>query len=238
MKLSKRALLAVCLASAFVTPSWAAEPYVTSKILDVSTLLPPPPVDGSPIDRAELAAVIDLQAHTSDARRAQAVVDAKESIYTLYAPVLGGKFDPANLPATTALFERVGASEGKTIDPSKKIFGRLRPFQAHPEVQGLEPRSTSGSYPSGHATKATLFAIVMSDLLPEKKRELWERAEDYKLSRLIMGMHYQSDLDAGARCGTAIATVMYTLPEFHTALEAARTELRGVLGLPLATTTH
>ncbi len=236
MNLTKRTMLAVCLASAIISPSFAAEPYVTAKILDVSTLLPPPPVDGSAIDRAELAAVIDLQAHTTEPRRAQAVVDAKESIYTLYTPVLGAKFDPANLPATTALFDRVGASEGPTVNPAKKVFGRARPFQAHPEVQGLEPRSTSGAYPSGHATKATLFAIVMSDLLPEKKRELWDRAEDYKLSRLIMGMHYQSDIDAGTRSGTAIATLIYTLPEFRTALEAARTELRGVLGLPAAIT--
>ena len=236
MKLTKRAILAVCLMSALTAPVWAAEAYVTRDILDVTTLLPPPPQDGTQVAQDELAAVIDIQAHASEARRAQAVADANESVDTMFKSVLGAKFDPSALPATSALFERVGASEGATVNPAKKFYHRLRPWQAHPEVQGIEPKSTSGAYPSGHATKATLFAIVMSDLVPEKSREVWARSEDYQRSRVILGMHYASDLQAGVRSGTAIATVMYARADFRTALEAARTELRSVLGLPAAAT--
>ena len=62
--------------AASVAPVWAAEAYVTRDILDVTTLLPPPPQDGTQVAQDELAAVIDIQAHASEARRAQAVADA------------------------------------------------------------------------------------------------------------------------------------------------------------------
>lgn len=220
------ALLALCAQSA------AAEPFVTAQTLDVTRLLPLPPVAGSREDKDELKKVVAVQKSASKARKAQAVADAVESVYVMYTPVLGAGFAKDDLPATTALFEGIGSSEGKTVNPAKKIYGRQRPYQGHPaEVASMEPKSTSGSYPSGHATKAAMFAMVLSDIVPERRGDIWVRARDYETSRIIMGMHYPSDLEAGERSATAIVARMLEMPAFQTAFAAARTELRAKLGL-------
>jgi len=230
----RRILLAGCTGLLLATSAFAAEPYVTGKMMDIATLMPPPPVKDSPEDKADLKAVTDAQAQATDARKAQTVVDSDESIFVVFGQQLGDKFQPAALPHTTEFFARIGASEDDTLDAAKPVFGRLRPWMGHPEaVKAFAKPSKSGSYPSGHTTRVALYAIIMSALVPEKQREFWLRAADYAQSRVIGGMHYPSDIESGWRAGTAMAAVMMAQPGFRADLEAARVELRGVLGLPV-----
>ncbi len=82
-----------------------------------------------------------------------------------------------------------------------------------------------------HTTHVTAMAIVLGDLLPEKRGAIWERAADYEQSRVIGGMHYPNDLEGGRRAGTAIAVALLGQPEFKVDFDAARSELRQALGL-------
>jgi len=228
---SKRLLLASCLAFSLSTPVLAAEPYVTAKMLDIASLMPPPPVTGSAEDQADLRIVLAAQAQANDLRKAQAFVDSDETIYIMFTGVLGARFVEANLPKASALYARISASEDNTLDASKPFFGRVRPWMAHPEVKAIAKPSKSGSYPSGHTTQVAIDAIVLSAMVPEKSREIWARAEDYAQSRVIGGMHYPTDIQAGWRAGTAMAAVMFALPNFRADFAAARDEVRAALGL-------
>lgn len=226
-----RALLASFIALSLVSPALHAEPYVTAKMMDIATLMLPPPVTGSPADLADLAAVRAAQAHASEARKAQALTDSEETIFVMFTSVLGGRFVPATLPKASALFARVSESEDDTLDAAKPIFGRVRPWMAYPDVKPFAKPSKSGSYPSGHTTQVAIDAIVLSAMVPEKRAEIWVRADDYAQSRVVGGMHYPTDLDAGWRAGTAMAAVMFQLPNFRADFEAARAEVRAALGL-------
>jgi len=228
---SKRLLLASCLAFSLSTPVLAAEPYVTAKMLDIASLMPPPPVTGSAEDQADLRIVLAAQAQANDLRKAQAFVDSDETIYIMFTGVLGARFVEANLPKASALYARISASEDNTLDASKPFFGRVRPWMAHPEVKAIAKPSKSGSYPSGHTTQVAIDAIVLSAMVPEKSREIWARAEDYAQSRVIGGMHYPTDIQAGWRAGTAMAAVMFALPNFRADFAVARDEVRAALGL-------
>ena len=232
MSCFQRLLLASCVAVSFATPSFAADPYVTGKMLDLAPLMEPPPVADSAEDKADLKAVIDAQAAASEDRKKQAFVDSDESVDVVLGSVLGPKFVLTNLPKTAALFARIGDSEDDTLDAAKPFFGRKRPWIGHPdEVKAIAKPTKSGSYPSGHTTRATLYAIVMSAMVPEKQREIWVRAHDYTYSRVVGGMHYPTDIDAGWRAGTAMAAVMMALPNFQADFAAAKAELRAGLGL-------
>ena len=88
--------------------------------------------------------------------------------------------------------------------------------------------SISGSYPSGHTTNATLAAIVMGDIVPEKRDAIWQRAADYSHSRVVGGMHYPNDLFGGKLAGTAIAVALQSRPEFKADFAAARRELGSI----------
>ena len=213
-------------------PAWAEEPapYITDKQVDLRVLLPPPPAADSALQRSEIEAVLAAQKQASPERIALAVADAKESVFDMFGTTLGAAFKPERLPKASALFARTGASEDATVDPAKPFFGRTRPYLADDRVKALVPASKSGSWPSGHTTRVTMTAIVLAAMLPEMKAAIWARAAEYAQSRVIGGMHYPLDLDAGARAGTAMATALFADPAFLADFAAAKDELRGVMG--------
>jgi acid phosphatase (class A) len=210
----------------------AAQPYLTAKQLDLLHYLPPPVANGSEADRAAQAVVIAAQKAASPERIALAAADAEESVFAMFTRTLGADFVPANLPKSAAFFARVGDSEDETVDPVKKFYGRTRPFLANPEIKALVKPSKSGAYPSGHTSRVTLMATVLSTMAPELRAVLWTRAAEYAESRVIGGMHYPQDLDGGERAGAAMAATMFADPTFRADFEVARIEVRRVLKLP------
>jgi undecaprenyl-diphosphatase len=64
------------------------------------------------------------------------------------------------------------------------------------------------SFPSGHAARAFLIAIVASALAPLWLAiVLWIWAPLVSLARVAMGVHYVSDVVAGAALGVAVALI-------------------------------
>lgn len=227
-----RRLLAAAVLVCLTVPALAANPYLTGKMLDLTVLVPPPPAKGSPADLADMQAVLDAQATASEERKHQALVDSDETVFTMFTPVLGEKFNAAALPKAAAMFERIGDSEDDTLDAAKPFFGRVRPWLANPAVKAIAKPTKSGSYPSGHTTRVGIEASVMAMILPEKKAEIWARAVDYAQSRVIGGMHYPSDIEAGWRTGAAMAAVILSQPGFQADMAAAKVEIRTALGYP------
>jgi acid phosphatase (class A) len=236
LHLSRRALACTFALSALVglgaTHAAAAEPpFLTARQLDLTRILPTPIANGSPQALAEEQAVIAAQKAASPERIALAAADANETVYDMFTRTLGPAFVPENMPRAAVFFGRVGDSEDETVDPVKKIYGRTRPFLANPDIKPLVKQSKSGAYPSGHTTRVTLMAIVLGDMLPEKRPLLWARAAEYADSRVIGGMHYPNDLAAGRMAGVAMAMAMQADPQFRAEFELAKAEVRKALGL-------
>ena len=226
-----RRLLLLTLLVAPLATSAREPPYLTAQDLDIVSLLPPPVTAGSVADREQLAVVLRAQRSATPERIEQAKRDADESVDTMFATVFGKPLPPATLPAMTRLFVRLEETGDAVLGPAKTAFKRVRPYLSDPEIKALVRPSVTGSYPSGHTTHINASAIVMGNIVPEKRDAIWERAHDYAWSRVIGGMHYPNDLDGGARAGTAIAVALQSRPEFKADLEAARRELRQYLGL-------
>lgn len=68
-------------------------------------------------------------------------------------------------------------------------------------------------------------------MLPEKRDELLTRAKDYAWSRMIVGVHYPTDLDAGYASGALMAQAPMANAEFQKEFEPAKFELRKALGM-------
>jgi len=75
------------------------------------------------------------------------------------------------------------------------------------------------------------MAVILSAMVPEKRVDIFERANDYAQSRVIGGMHYLPDLEAGRRAGSAMAATLLASPTFTADFEASRAEMRKALGL-------
>jgi acid phosphatase (class A) len=225
MTLARRVLVLLALVAAL--PAAARDlPYLTARELDLVSFLPPPVVDPG-----QLAMVLAAQRAASPERIAQAGRDVDESPDTMFGAVLGKPLDAALLPNMARLFERMRDTEDAVTGPAKKAFKRVRPYMSSSEIKPLVRPSVSGSYPSGHTTNATLAAIVMGNIVPEKRDAIWARAIDYSQSRVVGGMHYPNDLLGGKLAGTAIAVALQSQPEFKADFVSARRELRQYLGL-------
>ena len=118
--------------------------------------------------------VQDAGFHDEHHPREQAKHDVDESIDTMFAAVLGKPLPAASLPATTRLFARLDETEGAVISATKNGFKRVRPYLSNPEIKPLVRPSVTGSYPSGHTTHVTAAAIIISQMVPEKRDSIWQ----------------------------------------------------------------
>ncbi len=83
----------------------------------------------------------------------------------------------------------------------KYAVGRARP--ALEGLPALTPTISGRSYPSAHASTSFAAARVLSEALP--RPPLYALAAAMALSRPYLGVHYPSDIAAGALLGDAVA---------------------------------
>jgi hypothetical protein len=53
------------------------------------------------------------------------------------------------------------------------------------------------AYPSGHAFQAKVISEVLGNKYPKHYHSLKQLSDDICMSRLYLGVHYQSDIDMG-----------------------------------------
>jgi len=204
--------------------------FIGSDRVNLLDLMPPPPAEGSPQAAADLAEVLSVQAARTPEMEAQARADAEETVFRFAGPVLGDNFTKDNLPKTAAFFAKILADGNAVVDPAKDVWNRARPCQAHADqVKAVVPCSKSASHPSGHSTFAYEVAVLLSDMVPEKRAALFARADDYAHNRVVGGAHYPSDIEAGHVAGTVIAYALMQNPAFQAEFADVKAEIRDVL---------
>lgn len=87
--------------------------------------------------------------------------------------------------------------KGKTLRP--------RPFNVYPAIQCAGKALDQFSFPSGHTLHAVAFSIITVAYYPELLWLVAPVATLVALSRPILGLHYPSDVLAGAALGVLIA---------------------------------
>lgn len=107
-----------------------------------------------------------------------------------------------------ALVGLVGLLVYKLIKSSTE---RLRPFMVDDRIQlGTAPLDKY-SFPSGHTLHATAFSIVSVYYLPELFWLVAPFAFLVAMSRVVLGLHYPTDVLAGAVIGAGLATAVIAL---------------------------
>jgi acid phosphatase (class A) len=206
--------------------------FVTPEQLNAASILPTPPANDSVQAREELAELRHIQETRTAAEIAHAQADDKEESIFLFVDLLGPKFSRAALPLTALLSDHVKTNEGPIVNPAKAFFQRPRPYfldSALHSVCKTKMNPKDYSYPSGHGVTGYLEALVLIQILPEKRDAILARADDYAHSREVCGEHYASDEAASKLLAHAIFGIMFNNPEFKSELAAARVELRNAL---------
>ena len=225
-------------ASAQTAPAgaMAAKAPATSRFLkpgelDVSVIVPPPPVEGTPAATVELAELHGLVASRTPERLAQAQHDAAVEDVTAITEIFGPALDLNQFPATTRLFADLHVEDGVAAKAAKKYFHRPRPWEADaalaadPAQADCDKGESNTSYPSGHAMMGYTASAVLAQLMPGNAQIILARGADYAESRLICAVHFPSDVEASHVLATALVAKLMSKPEFQAELEAARAEL-------------
>jgi membrane-associated phospholipid phosphatase len=88
----------------------------------------------------------------------------------------------------------------------KDLTHRTRPFAAHPQIHPLYAVHSS-SFPAGHAATAFAGAVLLTALAPRLWPLFFGLAVVIAFSRVYDGVHYPTDVLAGALLGAAVGAV-------------------------------
>jgi acid phosphatase (class A) len=116
------------------------------------------------------------------------------------------------------------------VEP-KRFYNRTRPYVLYHEhiltYEAEEDEVTlgkEGSYPSGHTMRGWTTALLLAEINPANADTIFARGWMYGESRVIVGAHWQSDIDA-TRVGASIGyAALHTSAEFLEQLERAKAE--------------
>jgi acid phosphatase (class A) len=208
----------------------AAVHFVKIDPVALEGILPEPPAADSLVARAELDTILEVQsARTPEQVTWAGLVDRADLFAGFGAGgLLGAQFTKANFPLLVELDAAAYADLRPMVDAAKKRFARLRPFVADPRIKPCVPLSAGNSYPSGHAYGAYLYAALLAELFPEKRDAIFDRARYFAWGRVIGGVHYPSDLEAGRRLAEFGFAELMKSAAFRAALEKCRAEAAAV----------
>jgi undecaprenyl-diphosphatase len=87
----------------------------------------------------------------------------------------------------------------------KHLIGRERPYVASPLPEPLMTTQLDLSLPSGHAATSFAGATLLALVVPRLAVPFLALAAAIAWSRVYVGVHYPSDIVAGAALGAAVA---------------------------------
>lgn len=91
--------------------------------------------------------------------------------------------------------------KGKTLRP--------RPYQVHQDILLTGTPLDKFSFPSGHTLHAVVFTVVALSHYPQLSFVLLPFTLMVALSRVVLGLHYPSDVLAGALLGSLIGGLSF-----------------------------
>jgi acid phosphatase (class A) len=199
---------------------------------DSLALLPPPPAPDSAAFARDEAAREAAEKLQDTARWSLAVSDAD-----LHFPHAAGTFSCAadlpiskeRMPHLYTLLGRAFIDVGLSTYLAKTHYMRVRPFAMHDgrvctpaDEEGLRK---DGSYPSGHSAAGWGWALLLTELAPDRADAILKRGWEFGQSRVICNVHWQSDVDNGRVMAAATIARLHAVPAFKADLDAAKSEV-------------
>ena len=170
------------------------------KLIDI---MPEPPAFDSPEFAADVVRYCwGKQQRLDPERVAQAIADAEwddhAKLYGLWKDAFGLEITEAGTPEIWKLMETSLATTDPMRKETKAHYKRQRPFEryddAMPSHEEDELRG-EGSYPSGHSLRGWTISLLLAQIAPQRANQIFKRGWDYCTSRVIVGAHWQSDVD-------------------------------------------
>ena len=210
----------------------ALQGYLDPKEMPNSlALIPPPPAPGS----AAFALDVEVAQHTiplrETSRFALAASDFElnvPSFVKVFSCALNTEITKENAPYLYNLLSRSFTDIGNSTYGAKNHYKRKRPFQYNHQPMAVpEARDfleNDPSYPSGHTALGWGYALILTELAPDRENEILDRGRAFGESRIVCNHHWFSDVVWGRFMGAATVARLHANPTFLADLEAAKAE--------------
>lgn len=193
--------------------------------LEITKVIPPPPEEGSVLAADDLTIQHYAMATATPEQVNYAMGIIEDSVFD-YSEVLGSYFKPEEFPVTEAFFKKVCNDITAANLAAKNSFQHARPLTWRKMTP--DDKDFGYSYPSGHTTRAFVWAELLSQLFPEFKDAIFKEAEKKAWSRVILGRHYPSDVCSGQLYAHYLVQQFLDNPEFQKEWTAVQAEVASV----------
>lgn len=215
-----------------VSQGGESRPYLPPAFApDMSAILTPPPALGTPGAAADEAVFLATRALVDQPRWALATRDANAKPKALlkdFGCALGTDLDPKATPGLDRLLHRVLGDVEVAFRTAKADVKRLRPLVGN-DLPICVPRhgslDSNPSYPSGHATLEYGTALILAELAPDRATAILQRGRTLAESRIVCGVHWSSDVQAGLLEGSSLVAALHGSAKFRADMDRARSEL-------------
>jgi acid phosphatase (class A) len=216
-------------------------PGILAGYLDPETLpnslalIPPAPAEGSAARALDEEVSRESMALRGTPRWDLAAEDAElmfPEAAGAFSCALGIPITESDTPHLYMLLRRTLADAGLSTYSAKNHYQRKRPFMVNkapictPDDEELLRKD--GSYPSGHTAIGWAWALILTEIAPDRADAILARGRAFGESRNVCNVHWHSDVVEGRFMGAAAVAKLHSDPIFCAELEAAKAELVAV----------
>ena len=230
--------MAALMATMMLNAQDEVQPYFSvDELPDLIKCLPAPPAFDSPEFANDMMRFSWGKQQRLDPERAEiAKRDAVWSYEALLAEFdvpFGLHMSPENTPEIWKLMvTSMTTTDAMRVAP-KAYYHRQRPFERFQDKMLTDEEaelSGEGSYPSGHTMRGWTAALLLAEVNPAAADTIFARGWMYGESRVIVGAHWQSDVDASRVAASIAVCALHGSPEFREQMAKAQTEYRETTG--------
>lgn len=135
------------------------------------------------------------------------------------------ELDRAEFPALYKLLDRTHQTSKVVTSNAKTYWDMKRPYMATTKIKALIAAHSNPAYPSGHTSGSYTLARVLSMVYPDKKNEFLNRAKEIAEHRILVGMHFPQDIEAGKQLSLLIVGGLLQDKNFLKDLKKAKKEI-------------
>ncbi len=151
------------------------------------------------------------------------------AVAATFACALDIQVSEQSTPALYMLLRRTLTDIGLATYSAKNAYNRERPFMISDTPictpNEAEALRKDGSYPSGHTAIGWGWALILTQLAPDRAEEILARGRAFGESRNVCNVHWYSDVVAGRLVGAAAVAKLHANKEFRSAMQAARADI-------------
>ncbi len=201
-------------------------------------IMPPPPSFDSPEFANDVVRYGWGKQQRQDPERLElAIADAEwdnlTKLFLQWKDAFGLEINETETPEIYKLLTTSLATTDPMRKETKAYYHRQRPFErfddSMPSHEEDELRG-EGSYPSGHSLRGWSISLLLAQIAPSRANEIFKRGWDYCNSRVIVGAHWQSDVDASRTAASIGFCALQNSEAFITQMKKAQQEYQEKTG--------